>query len=1447
MAKRSTDKVFGVPASIVGIAVCLLAVLIFGFSSAGATGTAGVGADTEGVTTEAEASTDGAGSASDGEASSETDSAASGTDAEADSDTESGDDAAVQSDDATSGTDADSTVSTDSDSYGDDIDPVVIYPRVLVDGVWKYAGKDGNIYDSKTDEGFEAITVTKQASRAGGDRAIIPASLLESALAKFGFSASSEIARADQDYTTGSVDWGNYLFGYCDSDTETIYNDVTPQLVTGDDGTSSWYVFTKGRQWIHQDTGDKSLDVFYLPANRDDGAFDKPSSYFAGDGNSRAKTNTQVIADNSFYSVTVEDFDHRIYGEGEDLPSGYINANVSASKRTFTIKKPTGDAYRWQVVAADGCTASVESVRDNGDGTLTYTFANVTGPVTFAAVAYDANKFDIVYQAEMQNNDRTSLGNIAVDEQVITENTTIGDDDAGTLTISVDATGQDSCTLLAPNSDIATVYWTKRTTRRFIYTFMGWKIVGDESGTVYSAGDEVPSEALKQLAGFTGSVTFKSVWSANDTNTSSPHIRSVNFYLNLDCEILDVDGSSSSSGTAAYTESIYATRVSGTDTFGAGGFTLLSSESSTSAYAVDKQIRNATSTGTGIKPPSSWTDYTQDGVTFERFPTDEEVLQKVRELGSEIKIDDEVISRENLTTSNFTVRWYVVKYDETDGWHIDGVLVAKKARLVVSKTFEGETDALEEFTAKHGYTSLAEYDESTGFRIDVTHETEIDGTTTAVGDYQLLLVPDSELDHSDTTDRRYGYTSYDADTNTYTWEIDSRQGRLYTVKESNYYLSPDDWNNLTWYEVHNSNSIYNTNGWTEYNIETGASVKVLAAAYPTDVPSSAWQTIGFRNAYVHKGTLAVYKNDHTTGAAMANVAFEVTQTGTGAASVLYRKTGTNQYTTDTAVVTEHEGEYEKVEDNKALTDSTGVFFLSLAAPDETSDVTATYQLKEDKSAALGYEGPDTITFTMSYNSGIAAGDFAWEPQDAEVTWAEVGDNRFILNIYNRSVVFTSVTAKKQWVDEASAKPVTVQLWRKYGDVDELVPSVGAGGVSTLVDADGNACSNTVQLSSDNSWAFSWGNLPLFINNQSVTYHLRETWIGDPASSDSVAYDVEADPEDGYADYAVTTEDARYASGAMPDAGAYSGDELRGLYPHDSSSWEADGSTTYASHVLLMVNNADVRGVISFTKKDRAGLEGKPLAGAVFMLYSDAACTKEIETQTSGADGLVAFSKQSAGTYYFKEILAPTGYSYDAGCVYRAVVSNGTPTITVVGDASQTPVTSVYNKFGAGLNVRKIGSGDAADAANGVSGAEFTLTKVDGTGDWAEPQVRTTAANGVLSFTGLDHGAYVLTESKEPAGYEAVGDVSTTFVVETDDTGKTTFTFVDADFDADTEAGFVTYADDSTDSNVSYTVTVRNKVLYDLPVTGGVGIAAITAAGATLMCAAVYLHFRRKRN
>ncbi len=1322
-----------------------------------------------------------------------------------------------------------------SDEYGTEIadgGKATIHVRVAVDGVWKYAGADGALYDSADAEGYTPLTSTHEANRAGGDRVIIGQGPLEKALSTVGFTAN-EFKRADQ---SDSADWGNWIFGYTDAGGSSIYNDVTPQKTD-----YGWYAFTKGYQWIS--TSGKSLDLYYMPANRNDGAFDRPSSFFGE--SSKSTSDAQLLADNTFHTVTFSDDEQLIYSAGELPSTQYVIGTTTADRRQVTVKKPATTA-KWVVSGAD------TSVADNGDGTVTYTLTNITGPVTFAAASREEGAVTIVYQAEMTNDDRAQLGNIAAGNQVICENTTI--EDAATKVINVKPSESASGhTVLSPDSDIAVTYWTQRTHRKFIYSFMGWKVSG--SDRVYTAGDQLSLADLDSLADASGTVTFKSVWQGVDNNTSNPHIRSVNFYLNLNCEILDVTGSSGSQSSDNFTESIYATRVSGTDTFGGGGFTLLASDSSDNAYEVDAKIRNSASVGGGIFPPSSWTNYTDpDGVRLENFPSDEEVLAAARASSSDIKIDGETIAKENITSANFTVRWYVVKYDETDGWHIDGVLVAKRARLVVTKTFEGETDAKAAFTKAHGYSSIDDYDATDDFHIDVTHETTVDGAAADVTDYQLLLVPDADLTHTDSTDRRYGYTSYDASTDTYTWEIETRQGREYTVKENNYYLDTSNWNNLTWYEVHNSNSTYNTDGWTEYDVNTGASVKVLAAAYPTDVPSTSWQTVGFRNAYVHKGTLAVYKNDKTTGAAMGNVAFTVEQQGSDGATALYRKkdaeTGelTNEYTTDTTVLSQHPGDYEAVADGQALTNSNGVFYLALAAPDETSDVTATYKLSEVKDTVEGYEGPDSITFTMTYQNGIADGNLSWEGGSSDVTWAKTGDNQFILNIYNRSSEYTSITACKEWATgTTNAKQVTVELWRSYGNVKEKVPDTGAGGTQILQDVNGNPVSNEQVLSADNNWTFSWGNLPLFINNQQVTYSLRETWIGSPTASDSVAYDASADPEDGYADYAVTTENAIYVDGdAVPTW--TDGTDPRTLYPHEDPTWQAgDGATTYAKHALLMVDNAEVKGVISFTKKDRAGLDGKPLAGATFTLYSDAECTQEIESITTGANGVVAFAKQPAGTYYFKETKAPAGYSFDASGIYQAVVSNGTPTITKLGDATQTAVTSIYNTFGAGFNVKKIGEGDLA-TATGVSGATFTLTKQDGTGTWATPQTRTTGTNGYLSFTGVDQGTYTLTEITSPAGYEDAGAVTLTFTVETDEEGATTFTYADGTV-IDANGTLAAWEDVSTDSNIAYTLTVRNTPLASLPTTGGVGTWGFTAVGAALIgvaFAAYYVRTRRRR-
>ena len=83
------------------------------------------------------------------------------------------------------------------------------------------------------------------------------------------------------------------------------------------------------------------------------------------------------------------------------------------------------------------------------------------------------------------------------------------------------------------------------------------------------------------------------------------------------------------------------------------------------------------------------------------------------------------------------------------------------------------------------------------------------------------------------------------------------------------------------------------------------------------------------------------------------------------------------------------------------------------------------------------------------------------------------------------------------------------------------------------------------------------------------------------------------------------------------------------------------------------------------KKDN----GSPLKGATFGLYRDAACADKIEEATSGDDGVINFgdaSKLAAGTYYLKELQAPSGYSALTSFV-KVVISTATPNDNTIYD------------------------------------------------------------------------------------------------------------------------------------------------------------------------------------
>ena len=94
-------------------------------------------------------------------------------------------------------------------------------------------------------------------------------------------------------------------------------------------------------------------------------------------------------------------------------------------------------------------------------------------------------------------------------------------------------------------------------------------------------------------------------------------------------------------------------------------------ESST-AYEVDGELRKLTTTP-------------YQGLTLETFPSDEAIFENIRNGSYTITIDGVTVDRQYLTSEHFTIRWYVLKYEHIDGFHIDGVLVAKEGRLVVKK------------------------------------------------------------------------------------------------------------------------------------------------------------------------------------------------------------------------------------------------------------------------------------------------------------------------------------------------------------------------------------------------------------------------------------------------------------------------------------------------------------------------------------------------------------------------------------------------------------------------------------------------------------------------------------------------------------------------------------------------------------------------------------------
>jgi len=1016
-----------------------------------------------------------------------------------------------------------------------------------------YAARDGIWYPVTTVQ-----TAAQYADGSGKLRYYITAAELEEVYGAYGFKAANY--------------HGERFFPHTDSyDPNKMWAGAAP--IKSEDG--GWQIPLSHRTEIR---------LYYLPANKE-GA----ESYFL---DKKELSNETLLAENMFYTVTVEDDLNRVYQEPPAPKIAFHGENVSITLNTVS-------SMAWD--AMDGLTGThleLEPTKQT-ETSVTYTIEKISQPVVFYP---HTDTLVIKYEAE-PDGWQHKIGQFEPSVQAPQQSAMV----KGKKTLLVEP-GDGDYTLLAPDIDRIEVKLTgeKANDRSLFYSFLGWRVANITEEVLLQPGTKLTAADLQLYTGSDGEVTLRAKWSGED-KLKRPI--TTYFFLHLNGEIRgSVDDGVQWEDQKDYTPALHTTRMLGADNIpaeysnkNAEGVVkplAVRATNGDNAYAVDDTIRNM------VNNPVQ-------GGRLEDLPNEETIFAYLRAHSDTItmKVDGVEIPAEMLNSDYFQIRWNMVKFEHSDGWHIDGVLVAKRTRFFVTKTFAGDAEAIKQVRDK--------------FLITVSH-TE---NGSSVTDFTLVPQPAKEV----TEQGKRGYTRYDAETDTYTWEVPAQQRRDYTIKETGHTLQGDKWRVNNRYLIRNHPQGL-SGGYQDYPEESG--ITITAAAYGNDVPNTAVQTVALQNIYVGIGTLTVKTQDSITGNGLAKVEYKLSRPG-GAEVVLYRKPNTTLYS-----VVQEEGYTEQIADCKIIADASGFFTIRLEE--------GTYTLTEV--LPTGYFGPGTVQVTVAQNTG---GNISYHAEAKALpegitpstgSWLQNADadNVVILNVPRMLI---SVTARSSWPATGDKLPVTVELWRDGAPLP------------------GDAY--TVELNKENEWQYTWENLPLFTDGTVADYTLREIEIGDTYRDPGVA-------EDGFADYLVTYAKALYRQAEDKE------------YREEHWWQKADGTQCFAREALLVVNNEGIRGEIAFEKVDE---KGYPLKGAEFTLYADAECTEWLATATSDENGDVQFEdKWPAGTYYLRETTAPVGYTA-AELTWTVKIAAGKATISTPGG---TTVTEVKNTSRLRLKLKVLG-------------------------------------------------------------------------------------------------------------------------------------------------------------
>lgn len=790
-------------------------------------------------------------------------------------------------------------------------------------------------------------------------------------------------------------------------------------------------------------------------------------------------------------TIRVEDDKHLIYS-AEALPAQ--QQVIKGETAQITVLTPEG--YGW---LANG--KAIPNGSFTSDGTqVTYTFQNLTEDITLSPVKL-LDSVKISYNINL-----------------------LGEPTSAKPTIKDSETYQDTYTggnyvVLTPSK---TQYTLSGSSALNTVVFHGWKIAG--TNTILTEGTLLTPAEISQYG---AEISLEAVWEQLDIT------HTVSFYINLELQVASYDNSTTHTPNENYTSALYGTEVHIEDCpqcdedRGFESTDVITGESASATAATDAEIRKlvngVTATYMGKERLFTLGTFPDDALMLQKIvaeqekmiadfekstyynPKDPTNVTSYRAIGTTdgngvfhptyriictAGTDGQLryVPAEELTTENYTIRWYVFKYEGTNGWHVDGVLVKKQAQLTVTKTFYGDADAVAEVKETYAIDVVG---------INEENPTSNEGRPTL---YTLTLeAEDTQENDPATPQKEQGYRDYDPATDTYTWVVNLTADWKAWLYERNYMYSDNEIVTLPEYLTYNfTDKTYNQDRKT---YENGEGVCVAVKAHSVDQDYRTFETVSFYNAYLPSAAVPISKVDDT-GKPLTGVSFYLNVDANGITDrAEIRKDADGIY----YIYNPKDIETELVDTGYITVDEMG-YALVMGLKDK--GLNYSFELVE----ATAPEGYTSIGVPIKFHiddNGI---------QLTENSAATTPDHHTI-HVTNTSQTM-SVTAIKNWMDETNKK-VTLQLMLddtplpgKVAELDGTVDSPAAG-VTDGYESE--------------PWTVTWNNLPAYTSGTKAVYTIKETWI------DGISYN--STYGDGYADYQVVVKDMEYTdyNGEIPTA------------------------------------------------------------------------------------------------------------------------------------------------------------------------------------------------------------------------------------------------------------------------------------------------------------------------